>query len=651
MLGIGLGAGVSAPAPVRASSPEAVALSPRNASYSIDARLDVWERTIDGRETLTWTNVTEHATDELRFHLYYNAWRNNRSSFLSSERYGSGDFSDKREHEWAYIDVSQVKLADGADLTEKIEFIQPDDGNEHDRTVLRVPLDRPVGPGETIELELAWTSRVPRTFARTGARGDYFFLAQWFPKVGVLEGDGEWACHQFIQTEFYADFGVYDVRLTVPEGWVVGATGREEAVTQNGDGSQTHRFVQADVHDFAWTTSPLFSVHEGRFEHAELPPVDIRLLLMPDHADQVDRYLDATRTALEYYGSWWGAYPYGHITVVDPAYRSGTGGMEYPTLFTGGSRWLAPPEARQPESVTVHECGHQFWYGIVANDEFTHAWLDEGFNSYTQARVLERVYPEPRYVQRYLEGFLPVVFGSVVMPERTAGADQYAGFESVLKRDPIARESWTYGPQGYRVNSYNKPAMLLRTLENYLGWEVFQRAVSTYFSRWKFRHPTPDDFIATVEEVSGQDLDWYFDQAYRGSEVFDYAVDRVSQREDEPSQGRLDTGGKEGITRASVFVRRWGEGVFPIDVKVVFDDGSEVIEHWDGKDRWMRFDYAKSAKVERVIVDPERVLVLDVNRTNDSWLAEPASDVAATKWASRWMLWVQHTMETFAFFS
>lgn len=631
-------------------------LSQRNANYSMDVSLDVERRLIDGSQVLTWSNPTSHSTRELRFHLYYNAWRNDRSSFLSSVRYGNRRFEEYEEDEWAYVDVESVKVLaehgrSEVDLTARMEFIQPDDGNPHDRTVLRVVLDEPVDPGETIALQLDWESRVPKTFARTGARGDYFFLAQWFPKIGVFEASGEWACHQFIQTEFYADFGVYDVRLTVPEGWVVGATGQEVSSTGNGDGTTTHQFVQADVHDFAWTTSPLFEVHEERFEHPGLPGVDMRLLLMPDHAHQRERYFEATRVALEYYGSWWGPYPYGHITVVDPAYRSGSGGMEYPTLFTGGSRWIAPPENRQPESVTIHEAGHQFWYGMVANDEFTHAWLDEGFNSYTQARTLEHVYPEPRYVRRYFEGFLPLAVRSVVMPERNAGADRYRGFESELKRDPMARHSWTYGPDGYRVNSYNKPAMMLRTLENYLGWEVFRRAVSTYFSRYKFQHPKPEDFIRTLEQESNRELDWFFDQAYADSELFDYAVDRVITRKDEPGHGRMDTGGDAELVHSSVFVRRWGEGTFPIDVKVVFEDGTEVVENWDGKERWHRFDYAQAARVERVVVNPERVLVLDVNRTNDSWVRDAPTEQAAVKWASRWMLWVQHTMEAFAYFA
>jgi Aminopeptidase N len=131
------------------------------------------------------------------------------------------------------------------------------------------------------------------------------------------------------------------VSLTVPAGWPVGATGVQRELRDNADGTATHRYYQEDVHDFAWTTSPDYVVRTARFEHPRLPPVEMRLLLQPEHSAQANRHFDATRTTLKYYGEWFGPYPYGHITIVDPAFQSGAGGMEYPTLFTAGTRWLA----------------------------------------------------------------------------------------------------------------------------------------------------------------------------------------------------------------------------------------------------------------------------------------------------------------------
>ena len=305
--------------------------SPRNASYSIDVRLDPVSRTITGTEIITWRNITTKPVDELRFHLYWNAWRDDRSSWQRERKLARAPARVTRPEDRASIDVSAIRLKHGEqsiDLTRTMHFIAPDDGNADDRTVLQAPLPEPAAPGSTLTIEIAWTAHVPRTVARTGAVGNFFFIAQWFPKLGVLQEDG-WNCHQFhANTEFFSDYGVYDVRMTVPKAWAVGATGVVRDRRDNSDGTTMHRYYQEDVHDFAWTTSPDSLERTARFEHPTLPPVQMRLLLRPDHADQAERHFEATRAALKYYGEWFGAYPYGHITIVDPAFQSGAGGMD-----------------------------------------------------------------------------------------------------------------------------------------------------------------------------------------------------------------------------------------------------------------------------------------------------------------------------------
>ncbi len=322
------------PAPATAPQP-LDARSPRNANYSIDVRLDPETRTLTGREVITWRNITTRATSELQFHLYYNAWKNTSSTWMR-ERLMSGGRSElarRPAEDWAWTEVSAVRLlSDNAapfiDLTSGKRYSAPDDGNPLDQTVMVVPLPKAVQPGQTIRVEVAWTTKIPRPFARTGVIGDYYFIVQWFPKLGVLEEKG-WNCHQFhASTEFFSDFGVYDVRMTVPNGWMVGATGTERRRTDNPDGTTTHEYSEADVHDFAWTTSPHYLERRARFEHPTLPAVDMRLLFQREHLGQEDRHFEATRAALRYYGEWFGAYPYGHVTVVDPAYQSGAGGMD-----------------------------------------------------------------------------------------------------------------------------------------------------------------------------------------------------------------------------------------------------------------------------------------------------------------------------------
>ncbi|MGH9332469.1 MAG: M1 family metallopeptidase, partial [Vicinamibacteria bacterium] len=482
---------------------EGEALSPRNANYRIEVELDPETKTLTGKETITWRNIQPIEASDLRIHLYWNAWRNNRSTWLKEARLrrSGRNLEDPREGDWSYSDVESIRLipdvgVPGIDLTSQVRFAAPDDGNPEDRTLLVVPLPEPVPPEGAAQVELTWKSRIPRTFARTGYRGNFFFVAQWFPKLAVLEENG-WNAHQFhAGTEFFSDYGEYDVSITVPSDYVVGATGRETD-RKDASGKTTYRYQQADVHDFAWTASPDYLVFERRFESPGLPPVDMRLLLQPEHLGQKERHFDATAAALENYGKWYGAYPYGHVTVVDPAYGSGAGGMEYPTFFTAGTRLFNPFGGGSPEGVTVHECGHQFWYGLVGNNEFEHAWLDEGFNTFSTARTMDVTYGPRSYVKRYLNpreadrltGFLPVMFDDIRL-DRVIGGDRLDDFREDATWDAQSTPTFRYFPATGGALSYDKTSLWLHTLERYLGWETLQRVMSTFFERWKFKHPT-----------------------------------------------------------------------------------------------------------------------------------------------------------------
>jgi peptidase M1-like protein len=627
----------------------------------MSARLDPARRTIDGELLLTWRNVASIPAPTLRFHLYYNAWRNTRSTWLRELRLAAdrAGYTNRPEADWGWTDITALRIhrgGDRVDATSALRFIAPDDGNADDRTVAEVPLDKAVAPGETIDVQITWSSRVPRAFARTGTIGDYYFVAQWFPKIGVFEDTG-WNCHQFhLTTEFFADFGTYDVRVTVPAGWIVGATGLQRDRQDDANGTTTHHYYQEDVHDFAWTTSPRYLERTATFEDPALPGVRMRLLLQPEHAGQAERHFAATRAALRYYGQWFGPYPYGHITIVDPAWQSAAGGMEYPTLFTAGTHWLAPNSVAEPEGVTVHEAGHQFWYGIVASNEFEHAWMDEGFNTFSTGRVVSHVF-EPNYVQqRYFGGFVPWVFKDLPVPGGTDG-NPMPWFRRAAHADMQAVSSWRYWPTTAGAITYGKTALWLRTLERMLGWNTLQRIMSTYFARWAFKHPRPDDFFAIVNEVSGQDLTWFFDQVYRSSNAFDYGIDSLTSSSPQdrgffgegPARAfRSETDGSSYHT--VVVVRRHEEGVFPVDVRVVFEDNTEKRWPWDGKDRWKVFEVRHGSRARHAELDPDRVLLLDINTTNNSMSLEPQADDAARKWSLTWLIWLQDHLLTYGFF-
>ena len=715
---------LSPPFPVLAQGYESQIENPI-VHYKISARLDSKTKQVKGHYRLRWRNHTADQVSELYFHLYLNAFKNLDSTFMREtaavgrRRERLADWKTPVESDkWGWVNVDRIALATGPNLRSLMTFVQPDDGNPADQTVMKVSLLEPVGPNETIELDIDFTSKLPRGLARTGFHGDFFMVAQWFPKIGVYEAEGErgrsesgWNCHQFhANTEFYANFGVYDVDLTVPSAFVVGATGSELDRTTNSDGTTTYHFYQEDVHDFAWTASPDMVKIEKPFvpdeqvsrkeleewadrlglpiEEIRLRDVKVTLLIQPQHLAQAERYFRAVFYAIKYFGLWYGAYPYETLTLLDPPPGSRAGGMEYPTLITGGTRMWSPAASQVPERVTVHEFGHQFWYGLVANNEFEEAWLDEGFNSYSTAKVMEVAYG-PRVTYWWLGG-LPVPgypwlnvpipsfpwdgVKNIPMGELFSRVSRHwtvsrrASYLERAESDDLVREGWYYldGPS-YVVNSYSRPALALLALERTLGEDVMARVMRTFHQRWRFKHPITRDFIRTAEEISGRNLDEFFDNYFYSSRRFDYAVTDIRN---DPRRGPVgiyeeDSGkathGEEQAEEAfaaseekrydsTVVVRRLGDGEAPVEIEVHFEDETKVREQWDGRYRWIKLTYKNSPKVTFAEVDPEGTLVLDANLTNNSFRVEE-DERGAMKWFVRWVFWLQNLFFAFAFFS
>lgn len=408
--------------------------------YEIEATLDAKTHEIQARGTLRWKNDSPVEVPEMRLHLYLNAFKDERSTFMrESGGAHRGHKFDRRAPGWIRLASFAPKGGENLlpDDPADYEYIHEDDGNTDDQTVIRIPLTTPIPAGEEGVFEVTWTSKMPKVFARTGQGGDgaFFMVAQWFPKPGVWEIDPEdpdggwcWNCHQFHgSSEFYADYGTYDVTITVPERFEerLGASGRrmdlEDAATdhlgrKNTDGSVTYRHVAEHVHDFAWVCGEDFQVHPHTFpggagvDEAEqqrvadilgvpasdldLPEVTVYVLLQPEHEDQLARHTRAVDNALTYMGFWYGPYPYPTLTVVDPDHRGrDAGGMEYPTLITGGTRYVRAARQTSPEGVLVHEFGHQHFYGLLGSNEFRHAWMDEGMCTFATGKVLMKAYP------------------------------------------------------------------------------------------------------------------------------------------------------------------------------------------------------------------------------------------------------------------
>ena len=615
-------------------------LSPRIANYNIDVKLDAKTRTLKGHEQLKWFNKSQDVIHELQFHLYMNAFRNNRSTFME-ESGGSLRGLKIDKDGWGYIEVKKIQSASGQNFTNQMEFIHPDNDNAEDKTVFRLPLPKPLAPGESIILNIDFEDRLPQPpFARTGAKEEFVFAGQWFPKAGVYI-DGKWNCHQFHATsEFFADFGVYNVHITVPENNIVGATGLEVEVKKNGDGTATHFYHAEDVHDFAWTTSPEFVEFKGKADN-----VDIRVLMQPDHAGQGIRHVEAAKTAIEHFHDWYGVYPFPNLTVVDPRRGAGgAGGMEYPTLITAGTAYGIPEELRVVELVVIHEFGHNYWYHLLASNEFEESWMDEGINTYTETQIMNDAYGP---VGDEIDCF------GIKINDIQSGRLQYL---AVPDFDPTIRKAWEfYNGASYAVNSYMKPGLLLTTLHNYLGKETMQKIMRTYADRWRFKHPKTQDFIAVANDVSGQNLNWFFDQALYSNDILDYSIDKVTSEKIAADKGfgftmstadstltGKDVDEKDTATmyRSEVDVRRLGTFKFPVELEMVFENGEKVRDHWDGQELWKKFKFDKPSRLVSATVDPDHKIVLDVNYTNNSKTLE-SQTLGVNKLSVRFLFWVQ----------
>jgi hypothetical protein len=545
------------------------------------------------------------------------------------------------------IDIHSLRIPGGMDLFPASSFVHPDDDNTDDMTVLRVPLPRALKPSESIQLHLTFTTRLPLAIGRSNSADgcDYYFVAQWFPKIAVYRPSHGWNAHQFHRnTEFFADFGEYRVTLTVPGGYIVGATGVRTSSKDNGDGTVTVTYHQADVHDFAWTASPRFLEFHRVFNHPTLPPTQIILLLQPEHRNVRDRYLDAVTNGLKYFGEWYGEYPYSTITVVDPPRTSHSGGMEYPTLITARARWIAPEIILDPEDVTVHEFGHQYWYGMVASNEFEDPWLDEGLTSYSETRVMEKVYGYTIHSFRIAGGIplygIPLLtldgFPLIAVMDKVRVHYQYDGrirFLQNMKNDPMARWGFKqYDHTTYITNAYDKPALMLLTLEKILGEKTMMAVMRTYFQRYRFRHPIPQDFYAVVNEISGRDMTWFFRQIVDESLVLDYAVESLKSTE------------VDGKFRNEVIIRRYGEVRLPVDIRLTCENGESVDDTWDGNDRWIKKIYFTSSPASVAQVDPDDKLLLDIDSANNSKKAD-TDHRAVLSWTSKWLFWMQHLLQ------
>ncbi len=606
-------------------------LSERVVAYQIEGAYNASTHTLDATEVLTYTNRTGVTLEKFPFHLYLNAFQPKSTWMTEAQRGGQRDSEAGEGWDNKHFGSNEIKsleIVGSGDATKQMKFVAPDDGNADDRTVFEIALPKPLAPNQSVQFRIHFVAKFPEVVARTGYKRDFLMAGQWFPKVGVW-WNGGWNCHQFhASTEFFADFGTYDVKLTLPAKWNVGASGVQTFAKDNGNGTQTVGFHAEDVHDFAWTADPTTKVVEDSVQLSS-GTVKIRMLMQPGHMSTTQRYMDALKGTMRKFDEWIGPYPYPQITLVDPPHGgSAAGGMEYPTLITADTSWWLPKSILEPEVAVEHEFGHQYWYGMVATNEFENAWMDEGINQYTEAKVMDALY-----------GANTSNVNSRLGAAGERGVDR-ASYVPRADRDPLSRPAWMFADMGtYATTTYSKTALMMLTLESVIGEKTVIRGLHTYFDRYKFKHPRPEDFTATMNEVAGKNLDWYWKQSIYGTQTLD---DRILKAGSERLDWYNKQDEKKGVTvyHSEVIVHRRGEFDLPVVLEAKFDDGTTVRELWDGKDRWHRFEWDRKEKLVSAEVDPDHGYLLDKDPFNNSWTAK-ADRRAAGKVAGYWTLLTQ----------
>lgn len=524
----------------------------QHVAYKITVSLDDVKHELTGFETLEYTNQSPDALPFIWMHLWPNGYRENGTA-LEKQLTASGDL------DFHYTDDVNRGGIDQLDFKVNGEAIKTEAHPVH-IDIIKLVLNQPLQPGQKITITTPFHVRVPNgNFSRMGHVKNQYQITQWYPKPAVYDRNGWNEMPYLNQGEFYSEFGTFDVFITLPKNYVVGATGdlpandpeilwmnelaaatkkkmetfdpdkpsKEEAPSASE--TKTLHFHQENVHDFAWFCGKNYNVLKSQ---VTLPrtnhTVTTWALFMDNHAKtwkEATRYIN---DALFYYSKWNGDYPYNHCTAVDGALTAG-GGMEYPniTVISAGS------SAYQLETVVMHEVGHNWFYGMLGSNERLHPWLDEGLNSYNELR-----YQETKYPNKYLLGdtLKPSGGAKILGMTRYKQKAQYYQLTSLSCRQhidqPMELPAAEYLELNYAAIVYFKSAGVFDYLRGYLGDELMDKCMQTYFERWKFKHPEPADLRAVLEEVSGKNLSWLFDELIPTTKKLDYKIGGVHHNSD-----------------------------------------------------------------------------------------------------------------------
>jgi hypothetical protein len=521
-------------------------------SYDIDVKMNVATNRFTGTEKIVYSNNSPDTLTRVFFHTYWNAFQPNSSMDVRSRELGKTVLrktQDGREildwdtrvrdrilnlkpDEVGYQKVSLVKL-NGKAQTLK----------EHE-TILEVVLDRPILPKSKASFEVSFKAQVPLQVRRSGrdnAEGVRYSMSQWYPKMVEYDYTG-WNANPYIAREFYGVWGDYNVSINIDKTYMIAGSGTLQnsnhigfgysgaTVPASKTGTLTWNFVANNVHDFVWGADPNYRMIKRQIPNGPL------IYVVHKNYDSVkagwEKVADTAALAYPLIAKYFGAYPYKNYSFI----QGGDGGMEYPmaALMKGPGIGTA-----------IHEWLHSWYQGMLATNESLYSWMDEGFTTYAEERVMAELRGKKTFDQE----------------------DSYLSYYNLVRSgyaEPLTTHADHYSSNyGYSINSYSKGAVFLSQLGYITGDKVRDKILLEYYDQWKFKHPNANDFVRVAEKVSGMELDWYKEYWVNTVKTIDYAIDSL-----------WDEGGKTKIR-----IKRVGEMPMPIDVQLTFKDGSKELHY------------------------------------------------------------------------
>jgi hypothetical protein len=587
--------------------------------HEIHVRLDDVAHTLHARQTVTYRNNSPQTLSEIWFHLWPNAYRDG-SSALCRQLLRSGDRS-----LWyaPHEDRGHIDSLDFAVNGQKARWeYHPDHAD-----ICRVILPQPLAPGATISIATPFRVKLPDArFSRLGHSGQAYYITQWFPKPAVYDRDGWHAMPYLTMGEFYNEFGTYDVHITLPANYVVGATGnlqdgaaemafmdQRAAETAKKDFSakpdmrhpassaqtKTLHYRQDRIHDFAWFADKRYNVMKGS---VTVPgtgrEVTTWALFTENEGKMWTRGTEYLAEAIRHYSTHVGPYPYDVVTAVDGVIAAG-GGMEYPTITIIGESG----SDMSLDEVILHEVGHNWFYGILGSNERDHAWMDEGMNSYLESRYMRRRYPQAGLSEFVGDkGIMKLAMRLLgVNHLRYTQVPQLGYRLSARANSDQALEGTSeyFRPMNYGTVVYMKTAAIFNHLEAYLGEAAVDSFLHTYYRQWAFRHPQPDDLRQSLYEATGRHFTWLTDGLINSADKLDIAITDVNEKNGTPS----------------VRLRNMGHLAAPVPVAGMKGD-SVLMVKWVEPFESVVHVAMPCPDCDRFMIDPAQVTV-DINPKNN----------------------------------